>query len=165
MKLTRTFARLPGELEDKDADAWAARMDGLLVAHPADLMDFVQDALTALLARAKPDVTLEYLTNGIVEALNTDEFPSVLSLVRRRWRQILTTFRGRGITEAQVREHLGNVARAAPWDPRYEAQVLRLAQALWTIRDTTAPSEYVQNVIASALAEAGVIEPEEEDHP
>lgn len=140
-------------------------MDGLLVASPADLVDFIQDGLTALLARSKPDVTLEHLANGIVEALATDEFPNVLALVRKRWRQMLGTFRARGFTEAQVRDHLGEVARNAPWDPRYEAQVLRLAQALWTIRDMTAPSEFVLNVIERALDEAGVIEPEEEDHP
>lgn len=165
MQLTRTFTRLPRDLEPKDVDAWAQRMDGLLVASPADLVDFIHDALTALLARSKPDVTLEHLVNGIVESLATEEFPQVLNQARRRWRQMLHVFRGRGITEGQVRDHLGEIARNAPWDPRYEAQVLRLAQALWTIRDTTAPSEYVQNVIARALDEAGVIEPEEEDHP
>jgi hypothetical protein len=46
-----------------------------------------------------------------------------------------------------------------------EAQVLRLAQALRLLRDTTAPGGYVENVCIRALAEACVPDPPDEEHP
>ena len=47
---------------------------------------------------------------------------------------------------------------------RSEARVLRLAQALRLLRDTTSGA-YISNVAQAALDACGISDPPEEDHP
>ncbi len=118
MKVRRTFARI----DPRDPDGWGVRMDGLLVADPAELAELVSDAIIALVAsaprggaigRAEPDAALE--TALEVVRVSLDDVEPMVELARRRFRDVMSAL-GEHLPEIEAQHRLWEMARAAPWE-------------------------------------------------